>query len=85
MSHGETASAGLDRAALERIILEPERRELTGIGRTAWWRLEKTGATPLRRIITPGRTGWLLSELVEWMRSRPVGAGTCNANARRAA
>jgi predicted DNA-binding transcriptional regulator AlpA len=84
MSQEDTGAAEV-RATLERIILEPERKELTRIGRTAWWRLEKRGETPLRRIITPGRTGWLLSELVEWMRSRPVGAGTCNANARRAA
>ena len=84
MSQGDTDAADAH-ATLERIILEAERKDLTKIGRTAWWRAEQRGETPPRRIITPGRTGWLYSEILEWMRSRPVGAGTCNANVRRVA
>ena len=58
----------------ERIVLEPERRRLTGVGRTAWWQLERNGLAPKRRQIIGARVGWLYSELLDWMRGRQVGA-----------
>jgi predicted DNA-binding transcriptional regulator AlpA len=60
--------------AAERIVLEPERRSLTGVGKTAWWQLERGGLAPRRRLIVGHRVGWLYSELLEWMRARQVGA-----------
>lgn len=57
---------------MEKIILEPERREITGLSRVQWWREEKAGKAPARRQVSAGRVGWLESELVDWVKSRPV-------------
>jgi predicted DNA-binding transcriptional regulator AlpA len=57
----------------DRIVREPERREVTGIGRTKWWGLEREGRVPKRRLLAGHRVGWLESELVEWMHAQPVG------------
>lgn len=35
------AFKGRKRNMEERIVLEPERRRITGIGRSTWWALEK--------------------------------------------
>jgi predicted DNA-binding transcriptional regulator AlpA len=56
----------------ERIILEPERRQITGLGRSKWYELEAEGLAPKRRELTGNRTGHLLSELVEWVKARPI-------------
>ena len=56
----------------ERIVREPERKAMTGIGRSTWYKLEAQGLAPRRREITPHSTGHLLSELVEWCRARPI-------------
>ncbi len=45
--------------------------EETGLSRTTIWRLEQAGKFPRRRQLTPGRVGWLESEVLEWMESRP--------------
>lgn len=44
----------------------------TGISRTTIWRLERAGEFPPRRRIGANAVGWLRSEVVSWMRSRPV-------------
>ena len=56
----------------ERIVLEPERKRITGIARSRWYTLEAAGAVPHRRQLVGRRTGWLLSELVEWVQARPI-------------
>lgn len=56
---------------LNRIIREPERREITGISRVQWWRLEKKGQVPKRVRLGENSVGWQLSELLDWVRSRP--------------
>ena len=37
----------------ERIVREPERRSLTGVGRTKWWEMEREGECPKRVEIAP--------------------------------
>jgi prophage regulatory protein len=56
----------------ERILRQSEVLQITGLGRTTLWRLERRGEFPARRRITGNIVGWLLSEVEEWMRSRPV-------------
>ncbi len=34
------------------------------------WRMEKTGSFPKRRQLSPGRVGWLASEVDAWLESR---------------
>ncbi|HBN13544.1 MAG: hypothetical protein CMQ46_10435 [Gammaproteobacteria bacterium] len=49
----------------ERLVQESERRQITGISRSTWWRLDKAGKVPdCRRV--GGRTLWLLSDLLMW-------------------
>lgn len=57
----------------DRMVREPERAAITGVGRSAWYVLEVDGLAPKRRVIQANRVGWLLSELVDWCRARPVG------------
>ena len=57
---------------VERIVREPERKAITGIGRTTAWELERRGEFPRRIELTGGRVGWRLSELQKWVRSRPA-------------
>jgi predicted DNA-binding transcriptional regulator AlpA len=56
--------------ASDRIVLEPERQRLTQLARSTWWRLEQAGLAPSRRRLSPGRSGWLLSEIESWIASR---------------
>lgn len=58
----------------DRIVREPERARITGLGRTAWWEAEREGRAPRRRQLgRGGSVGWLESELLEYLRSLPVG------------
>jgi prophage regulatory protein len=60
-------------------IRENECRQRTGLSRTTRWRLERAGRFPERRQLGDNSIGWLLSEVIEWQRSRParkVGAQT---------
>ena len=54
----------------DRFIREFERRQITGLSRTTWWRMERQGVAPKRRQLSPNSTGWLLSEISAWMMSR---------------
>jgi predicted DNA-binding transcriptional regulator AlpA len=64
----------LDRIVQEqdRIVRERERRAITGIGRSTAYPLERSGEFPRRVKLPGGRVGWRLSELQEWVRSRPT-------------
>ncbi|MBM4287114.1 MAG: AlpA family phage regulatory protein [Deltaproteobacteria bacterium] len=44
---------------------------LGGPGRTTIWRWEKAGLFPRRRKLSTRSVGWLLSEIQEWMATRP--------------
>ena len=56
----------------ERVVREAEVRQSTGLSRTTRWKLERAGSFPRRRQFSPGISGYLESELVEWLRSRPL-------------
>jgi prophage regulatory protein len=56
----------------ERLIREPEAKAMTGLSRTRRWEMEKAGTFPKRRILGHRCAGYLLSEVLEWMRSRPT-------------
>lgn len=59
---------------VDRIVRERERREITGLGRTTAWELERRGEYPRRVVLTGGRVGWRLSELLKWVASRKPAA-----------
>lgn len=55
---------------MEKIVREQERRVLTGVPKTTWFRLRKLGQTPAPVRLTPRTIGYLLSDLEEWIRDR---------------
>ena len=63
-----------EKVVQDRIINKRERSELTNISETTWWRMDKAGLVPRRVQLTPGRVGYRLSEILDWMNTR----GTCN-------
>ena len=54
----------------DRFVREEERRRLTGLSRTTWWRMEREGQVPKRRALSANSVGWLLSEIIEWQAHR---------------
>jgi len=55
----------------DRIVRKPEARHITGLSDPTMWRQEQRGLFPKRRRLTNnGASGWLLSELMEWIHSR---------------
>lgn len=59
-------------AEVHRFVTRDEAAERLGVSPQTVWRLERAGGFPARRQITPGRVGYLLSELVAWMNERPA-------------
>lgn len=43
---------------------------VSGLSRTTIYRLEKSGKFPARYRLSPGRVGWLESDIDQWIRSR---------------
>ncbi|WP_144211414.1 helix-turn-helix transcriptional regulator [Shewanella donghaensis] len=58
----------------DRIVREAERKTITTISRSTAWTQERKGTFPKRRKLSPhnNTVGWLLSELNEWVTSRPT-------------
>lgn len=56
----------------DRIIRIADVQVLVGVGRSTVYRWEAEGAFPRRRQVGPGVVGWLESEVLEWLASRPV-------------
>lgn len=54
--------------AVEKIVREKERADITGISRTRWWKLEGGGCVPKRIPLGDRSVGWLLSDLLYWMK-----------------
>jgi prophage regulatory protein len=54
----------------DRFVREAERRKITGLSRSTWWRMERLNQAPRRHRISESGVGWLLSELNAWMQSR---------------
>ena len=56
--------------SMDSFIWEPECRAVTGLSRVTRWRLERAGLFPRRRRLSFGATGWLRSEICDWIVSR---------------
>ena len=52
------------------VAREPERKKITGVSRTQWWRLEGKGDAPKRVRLGPNMVGWLRDELYSWIAER---------------
>jgi predicted DNA-binding transcriptional regulator AlpA len=56
----------------ERFLCRDEVCELAGLSYVTIWDLIRRGAFPPARRISRNRVAWLQSEVIAWMRSRPV-------------
>lgn len=54
----------------DRIVKEQERRLITSVSRAEAFQLERKGLFPRRRRISNRSVGWLLSELLDWVKTR---------------
>ena len=57
-------------AAPDRIIGERECKGRTDLSRTTRWRLMQRGLFPAKVRLSPNRTGWRLSDILEWLEAR---------------
>jgi prophage regulatory protein len=60
---------------MDKIIREPELLKLVGLSRSTLWRRETAGDFPKRRQISNRSVGWVLSEIQQWITSRPLAEG----------
>jgi len=56
----------------DRFVREPERREITGLSASTWWRKEQHGEVPRRRRLSTNIVGWLESELRDWVKKQAM-------------
>ncbi len=57
-------------AHIDRFIGEKECHQITNLSRITRWRLIKQGLFPPKVRISPNRTAWRLSAILEWMNAR---------------
>jgi len=55
----------------ERIVRDPEATEITGLSRTRRYELARLGQFPEKFKISERASGYRLSELMQWLDSRP--------------
>jgi predicted DNA-binding transcriptional regulator AlpA len=58
-------------AAPDRYLRRPEVCSLAAVGSTTLYRMIVSGEFPPPRVIHRAAVGWLLSEVLDWMRTRP--------------
>lgn len=56
----------------QKIIRFPELKNLVALSRSSIFRLEKLGRFPKRRLIGESAVGWVLSEILDWVKSTSV-------------
>ena len=56
----------------DRLISQTQLKDIVPFSRTTIWRLERDGNFPKRRQISPGRVGWLLSEIEAYFAKLPT-------------
>jgi predicted DNA-binding transcriptional regulator AlpA len=56
-----------------RLMRLPEVLRATGLSRSTIWRLERSGAFPKRRTLSPSTVGWLEQEILHWISTRTSG------------
>ena len=59
-----------DRVVSLRLLRFPAIRERTGLSRSTIWRLERRGAFPKHRRISPNAVAWVEDEVNVWIRER---------------
>lgn len=59
----------------DRFIRVKEVLEATGLKRSTLFKLVRDGRFPRQRQLTDRATGWLASEVQQWMAERPVVGG----------
>ena len=55
---------------IDRFIREAERRQITSLSRSQWWRMERQGLAPKRHRISANAVAWLETELLQWVAKR---------------
>src|SRR5690348_5241547 len=65
-----------------RVVRVNEVMARTGLSRTTLWRLERRGAFPDRRLLSPGTVGWIEAEVEDWIRGRVTRVTTGNGHRR---
>lgn len=53
----------------DRVLRLPEVLKITGLSHSTIWRKEKEGTFPGRLSLGPNSSGWLMSEVNEWLES----------------
>ena len=56
----------------DRIVRTPEACRMVGVSRSTLVRLVKSGSFPLPVRISKNAVGWRLSDLAQWLESRPA-------------
>ena len=57
---------------MDRLLDKDTVEALTSLHRKTIYRMEKVGQFPRRRQVSPVRVGWLASEVMAWLKSRPA-------------
>ncbi len=70
MSHATSDEATAPPQTSDRIINEPECKKTTNLSRTTRWRLMRKGLFPQKVRLSPNRTGWKLSQVLDWVEAR---------------
>lgn len=52
------------------VVREHDRRDMTGLSRVQWWRLEREGKVPKRIQLGENSVGWLRHEIQAWISER---------------
>ena len=55
---------------VDRFVGECECKEITNLSRVTRWRLMRRGEFPAKIRLSPNRTAWRLSNVLEWMAER---------------
>lgn len=56
----------------DKMLRLPEVKDAVGLTASSIWELEQKGDFPRRRKLTKRAVGWLQSEVLAWMKERPV-------------
>ena len=60
---------------MKKVLRKKEVREITGLGDTTLWRLEKIGKFPPRLRLGVGAVGWLEEEVEAWIEEKAAERG----------
>ena len=57
---------------MKNCIREKELVKILGVSRNTLWRWERDGKFPARRQLGPNCVAWLVTEVEQWLHSRPL-------------